>query len=120
MRNHNVNKKFGRKANQRRALLRSLAISLIDHEKIETTEVKAKAIRRYVEKLITKGKKGDLSAIRNLNSKLGSGGDLAVKKIISELSPRYMERAGGYLRVIKKGKRIASDGADMALIEFVK
>lgn len=120
MRNHNRNRKFGRETNQRRALLRSLAISLINTEKMETTEPKAKEIRSYVEKLITKGKKGDLAARRNLNSKLGSGGDAASKKIIEVLAPMYKDRDGGYLRIIKKGKRISSDGADMAIIEFVK
>jgi large subunit ribosomal protein L17 len=120
MRNHNTNRKFGRQTNQRRALLRSLAISLINTEKMETTEAKAREIRSYVEKLITKGKKGDLAARRNLNSKLGSGGDSASKKIIEVLAPLYKDRNGGYLRIIKKGKRIGSDGADMALIEFVK
>lgn len=120
MRNHNRNRKFGRETNQRRALLRSLAISLINNEKIETTEPKAREIRSYVEKLITKGKKADIATRRNLNSKLGSGGDAASKKIIEVLSPMYKDRNGGYLRIIKKGKRIGSDGADMALIEFVK
>jgi len=120
MRNHNTNRKFGRKTNQRRALLRTLAISLIGNEKMETTEAKAREIRSYVEKLITNGKKNDLSARRNLNSKLGSGGDLASKKIIEVLAPRYKDRDGGYLRIIKKGKRIGSDGANMALIEFIK
>jgi len=120
MRHHNTNRKFGRERKQRTALLRSLAISLINNEKIETTEPKAKEIRKYVEKLITKGKKGDLATRRLLNSKLGSGGDMASKKIIEVLSPMYKDRPGGYLRIIKKGKRIGSDGADMAIIEFVK
>ncbi len=119
MRHHNKNKKFGRERNQRRALLRSLAIALITNEKIETTVVKAKAIRPYVEKLITKGKKNDLATRRLLNSKLGSGGDIATKKIIEVLAPKYKDRAGGYLRIIKSGKRIGSDGAEMAIIEFV-
>ncbi len=120
MRNHNTNRKFGRKTNQRRALLRSLAISLINYEKIETTEPKAKEIRSYVEKLVTKAKNGNISTRRLLNSKLGSGGDISSKKLIEVLAPRYKDRPGGYLRIIKKGKRIGSDGADMAIIEFIK
>lgn len=119
MRHHNKNKKFGRERNQRRALLRSLAIALIEKEKIETTLPKAKAIRPYVEKLITKGKKGDLATRRLLNSKLGSGGDRASKKIMEELAKRYQDRPGGYLRVVKTKDRTGSDGAAMAVVEFV-
>ncbi len=119
MRHHNKNKKFGRETKQRRALLRSLAIALIKNEKIETTEVKAKELRKYVEKLITKGKNSTLATRRLLNSKLGSGGDFAAKKIIEDLSKRYADRPGGYLRIIKKGDRIGSDGALIAIIEFV-
>ena len=120
MRHHNKNKKFGRERKQRIALMRSLAIALIKNEKIETTEAKAKVIRSYVEKLITKGKKGDLATRRLLNSKLGSGGDLVAKKIIEDLAKRYADRPGGYLRIVKTGNRIGSDGAPMAIIEFVK
>ena len=106
MRHHNSNKKLGREKKQRVALLRSLAISLIDYEKIETSEVKAKELRKYTEKLITLGKKGDLNSRRLLISRLGSGGDMVVKKIIDDISKRYIDRPGGYLRIIKKGKRI--------------
>lgn len=120
MRNHNTNRKFGREKNQRRALMRSLSISLINHEQIETTEARAKEIRKYVEKLVTKAKKGDLATRRLLNSKLGSGGSLAVKKLMEDLAPRYKERPGGYLRIIKNGQRVGSDGAKKAIIEFVK
>lgn len=120
MRHHNKNKKFGRERKQRKALMRSLAIALIKAEKIETTEAKAKATRSYVEKLITKGRKNDLATQRILNSKLGSGGDLAVKKIIDILAPRYKNRPGGYLKVTKIGDRIGSDGAPMAILQFVE
>ena len=119
MRHHNTNRKFGREKNQRRALLRSLAIALLDKEKIETTEAKAKEIRPYVEKLITKGKKADLATRRLLNSKLGSGGNLVSAKIVNDLSVRYKDRNGGYLRIVKTGNRNGSDGAAMAIIEFV-
>ena len=119
MRHSNVNRKFGRERNSRRALLRSLAIALIDKEHIETTEAKAKEIRAYVEKLVTKGKTNTLAMRRNIHAKLGSGGDQASKKIIEDLAVRYKERPGGYLRIVKSGERIGSDGAKMAIIEFV-
>jgi len=120
MRHHNKNKKFGRETNSRRALMRSLAIALITHEHIETTEAKAKAIRSYVEKLVTKAKKDTLSNRRLLNSKLGSGGDQATKKLVEDLAKRYMDRPGGYLRIVKTRNRNGSDGAALAVIEFVQ
>ena len=119
MRHHNTNRKFGRKRDQRKALLRSLAIALFKHKKIETTEAKAKETRKYVEKLITKAKKNDLATRRLLLSKLGSGGIYVVDNIF-ELAEQYKDRPGGYTRIIKKGDRIGSDGAAMAIIEFVK
>ncbi len=119
MRHHNTNRKFGRKTDQRRALMRSLAIALLKHKKIETTEAKAKELRKYIEKLITKGKKDDLATRRLLISKLGSGGVYVVDRIF-ELGKEYKDRPGGYTRIIKKGERIGSDGASMAIIEFVK
>ena len=100
--------------------MRSLAIALLEREQIETTEAKAKALRPYVEKLVTKGKQDTLANRRHLLSVLGSGGEKAVKKIMSEYAPRYQERPGGYLRVIKTRDRIGSDGAAMATIEFVR
>ncbi len=119
MRHHNKNKKFGREKDARKALYRSLAISLVEKEKIETTETKAKAIRPYVEKLITLGKKETLASRRLLMKKLGSGGENVSKKIVEELSKKYKDRNGGYLRIIKKGDRVGSDGAPVAIIEFV-
>lgn len=120
MRHHNVNRKFGRESNARRALMRSLALALIDKEHIETTEAKAKEVRPYVEKLITKGKNNTIATRRNLVSQLGSGGETAARKIVEELAPRYADRPGGYLRVVKTRDRIGSDGAAMAIVEFVK
>lgn len=119
MRHHNVNRKFGRERNARRALLRSLAIALVEREHIETTEAKAKEIRPYVEKLVTYAKTNTIATRRGINSKLGSGGDRAAKKLLEVLAPRYSDRPGGYLRVVKSGQRIGSDGASMAIIEFV-
>lgn len=120
MRHHNANRKFGRERNVRKALLRSLALAVIDKEHIETTEAKAKEIRPYVEKLITKGKTDTLAVRRDIMSRLGSGGKQATKKIVEDLSVRYKERPGGYLRIVKSGRRIGSDGAKMAIIEFVQ
>lgn len=116
MRHHNTNRKFGRTRDQRKALLKSLALSLIMNEKITTTEAKAKEIRPYVEKLVTKGKSQGLFARRLLIARLGNkeGG----KKIIDDISPRYKERAGGYTRITKLPRR-RTDASPMAVIEFV-
>jgi large subunit ribosomal protein L17 len=115
MRHANHNRKFGRPAKQRKALLKSLAYSLVVKEKIKTTEAKAKELRPFVEKLITYGKKNTLASRRELNSRVGS---IAAKKIATKLSPDYMDRAGGYTRITKMVRR-NSDGAAMAIIEFV-
>jgi large subunit ribosomal protein L17 len=112
----NPNRKFGRETNQRRALLRSLAISLIKEEKIKTTEAKAKEIRPLVEKIITTGKADTLASRRLIQSRLGS--EEASVKVLKELSPKYKERAGGYTRIVKLPRR-KSDASPMAYIEFV-
>ena len=119
MRHHNSNRKFGRKRDERKALLRSLALALLKHEHIETTEAKARELRAYVEKIITKAKDNSLSNQRLVRSKLGSGADEIMKKLFEKLAPKYADRPGGYLRIVKKGKRVGSDGADIAIIEFV-
>ncbi len=119
MRHHNSNRIFGRKANGRRALLRSLALSLIDHGRIETTEAKAKELRPYIEPLVTKAKQDTIMTRRYLVSKLGSGAQpSAVKKLVETIAPKYKERPGGYTRIIKTDIRV-SDGGRMAVIEFV-
>lgn len=110
-------RKLGRKRDQRRALLKSLAASLILKEKIKTTEAKAKEVRPYVEKLITKSRiTNNLSVIRYLSRYLP---EEARKKIVAEIGPRYQERPGGYTRIVKLGLR-KTDGAKMAIIELVK
>ena len=116
MRHRNKTKTLGRKKAPREALLRSLATSLILYEKIKTTEAKAKVLRPYVEKMITLGKKNTLHARRQLLAKLYL--ESAVKKALDELSPRYKERKGGYLRIVKLGYR-QGDAAKMVKIEFV-
>jgi large subunit ribosomal protein L17 len=111
----NKKKQLGRGRNQRNALLKTLAVSLLKNEKIVTTETKAKVLKSFVEKLITKGKSGTLSSQRLI---AGSVGAIMAKKICKEISPKYSERKGGYTRVIKIKTRI-SDGSKMAQIEFV-
>lgn len=111
----NKKKQFGRERNQRNALIKTLVVSLIKNEKVTTTEVKAKALKPVVEKLITKGKAGDLSARRLIARNVGM---TSADKILKVLSPKYKDRNGGYLRVIKVKARV-SDGAKMAQIEFV-
>lgn len=115
MLHHNKNKQLGRERNQRNALIKSLAISLVKNGKIETTEVKAKVLKRHIEKLITKGRVDSISTLRLLTSKVGL---VSAKKIVREISPKYKTRTGGYTRVIKLNRR-KSDGAEMAIIEFV-
>lgn len=95
--------------------MKSLAYALAKEEKIKTTEAKAKELRPFMEKLITLGKKETLASRRLLESRVGVR---AAKKIATDLSPRYKERAGGYTRITKMVRR-ASDGAPQAIIEFV-
>ena len=111
----NKKKQLSRGKNQRNALIKTLAVSLIRYEKITTTEIKAKVLKPFVEKLITKGKEGDLSAQKLIASKIGP---VSATKILKVLSPKYKERAGGYLRITKVQTRL-SDGSKMAQIEFV-
>lgn len=108
---------FNRPANQRRALLRSLARSLVIHERISTTEAKAKELRPFVEHLVTYAKKNTLASRRLAIAKLGD--EAAVKKLFSSIAPRYSDRAGGYTRVIKRTKRGTTDARKLAYIAFV-
>jgi large subunit ribosomal protein L17 len=111
----NNTKQLGRERNQRNALIKTLAVSLIKHEKMTTSETKAKVLKSFVEKLITKGKEGTLSAHKLLAGRVGP---VTACKIVKTLAPKYKDRKGGYLRVIKIKTRL-SDGARMAQIEFV-
>lgn len=117
MRHHNNVRKFGRDKSQKRALLNSLALNLIVREKIKTTEPKAKELRPFIEKLVTSAKKGDMATRRVLIAKLGNRRP-EVKKLFEVLAPKYADKKGGYTRVLKLGAR-KSDGAKMAVIEFV-
>jgi len=107
---------FGRTANQRKALLKGLVTSLLEHERIETTEAKAKEVRRIAEKIITLGLKGDLHAKRLAFSYLSDRASVA--KLFSEIAPRFSGRNGGYLRIIQTRNRV-NDSAPMAVLEFI-
>jgi len=117
MRHGNNKRKFGRVRKVRVALINSLALNLIVRGKIKTTEPKAKELRPFVEKLVTGAKKGDPATRRLIISKL-SNRRPEVKKLFDVIAPKYADRKGGYTRVLKLGAR-KSDGAPMAIIEFV-
>jgi large subunit ribosomal protein L17 len=108
---------FGRPSNQRRALLRSLARSLVFEERISTTEAKAKALRPFIERLVTYAKKNTLATRRFALSKLGDKD--ATKKLFDSIGPRYANRNGGYTRVVKRTKRGTNDARKLAYIAFV-
>jgi large subunit ribosomal protein L17 len=109
-------KHFSRKSGPRKALLKGIMTSLVEHGRITTTVDRAKEVRRHVEKLITLGKKGDLATRRLLLSRMPN--EAAVETIIGDLSVRFKSRPGGYTRVIKIGRR-PGDTAEMAFLEFV-
>ena len=117
MRHHKAKRVFGREKNQRNALLISLASSLIKHGKIKTTEAKAKEVRPFTEKLVTKARIGTLASRRLVASRLRSA-ELA--KILTEkIAPKFKNRSGGYTRIIKLPRR-EGDASPMAIIEFVE
>lgn len=116
MRKRIKTKKFSRKIGPRKAMIASVARSLIAKERITTTEAKAKEAARFVEKMITKAKKGSLASRRTLISLFGKE---VGTKLMNDIAPQYKTRSGGYTRVIKKGPR-KSDGAKMAIVELVK
>ncbi len=117
MRHHNKNKKFGRKRDERKALIRSLAVNLIRKEQITTTEAKAKSLRPFVEKLLTKAKSDKLANKRLIVSRLGENKRAEAK--LSKLAKSFKNREGGYTRITKLGAR-QGDASPMAVIEFVK
>lgn len=114
---HRVQKAtLGREKGQRVALIRSLAESLVLHEKIVTTKAKAKALKMYVEPLVTKARKNRPIDRELINKSLYTG--KAVRKLIEEIAPRYKDRSGGYTRTVKLGLR-ANDKGEKVHIEFV-
>ena len=108
---------FHREADQRRALLKSLARSLVLEERISTTEAKAKALRPFVERLVSYAKTNTLASRRLAVTKLGN--KEAVKKLFNSIGPRYADRKGGYTRVTKRTKRGLNDARKLAYISFV-
>ena len=133
MRHRRAGYKLGRNAPHRTALYRNLAMALIRHERIITTLEKAKAVRPFVEKLITLAKQGTLHARRMVIMRLGSTSDAAVQpegdkhdlrtivqKLFSDLGPRFKNRAGGYTRVVKRHQRRLGDAGRTAYLELLK
>jgi len=116
MRHRKSGRKLGRNSTQRKALFRSLTISLIEHELIKTTVPKAKELRHFAERLVTLSKTDSVANRRLAFSRLGN--KLAVKKLFEEFGPRYTKRPGGYMRVLKCGFR-QGDSAPMAFVEMV-
>ena len=116
MRHKMAGSNFNRTANQRKALLRGLVSSLIEHQRIETTLAKAKAIKGITEKMVTFGKRGDLHAKRMVMSYIPNRA--VVAKLFSDVAPRFADRNGGYLRIVQTRQRV-NDRAPMAIIEFI-
>jgi large subunit ribosomal protein L17 len=117
MRHQRQRYQLSRSTSHRKALLMNLVKEVIDHERIETTEAKAKAVKPEIEKLITLARRGDLHARRQALSALGQD-KFAVYKLFEEIAPRYSERPGGYTRILKLGPR-KSDSTEMVLLELV-
>ena len=117
MRHAKQRNKLSRDSAHRRSLLRNLSRDVIQHERITTSQAKAKAVKPKVEKLITLGKRGDQHARRQAMSELGQDKFL-VHKLFEEVAPRYADREGGYTRIIKLGPR-RSDSTEMVFLELV-
>ena len=116
MRHLKKGKSLHRRSGHRKALLCNLAVAVLTHERIRTTEVKAKEVRGLVDRIITWGKRGDLHARRLAFKKVRSR--TVVKKVFDELGPRYRQRPGGYTRIMKAGRR-QGDNAPLVLMELV-
>ncbi len=114
---HKVGRKhFGRTTNHRKALFRGLITSLLEHERIETTVAKAKELRKHVERLVTLSKRGDLHSKRLALAHVPNR--KVVVKLFDEIGPRFTERNGGYVRILRTRNRL-KDQAEMAVIEFI-
>jgi large subunit ribosomal protein L17 len=117
MRHRKKRNKLSRDAGHRKALIRNLCGEILEHERVQTTEAKAKMVKPEVEKLITLAKRGDLHARRQALSELNQD-KFKVHKLFEEIAPRYSERPGGYTRILKLGPR-RSDATEMVYIELV-
>ena len=118
MRHSNKNRTLSRSRSQRTSLLRGLSVSLIRDGKIETTIAKAKELQPRIERLVTFAKKDDINSRRLVSSRLGEPNQTIVRKLFSEIAPKFATRNGGYTRIIKMGRTPA--GRDEAVIEFVE
>ena len=116
MRHQKAGRKLGRTTSHKEAMLRNMVTSFFKHEKVITTDIKAKELRKVAEKMITLGKNESLHARRQAASVVRERG--VVKKLFEEISPRYKDRAGGYTRIIKAGFRVG-DNAPLAVIELI-
>ena len=117
MRHKHKRNKLNRDSAHRRALIRNLSMQILQHERIQTTQAKAKVVKPEVEKLITLAKRGDLHARRQAMSELNQD-KFVVHKLFDEIGPRYSSRPGGYTRILKLGPR-RSDATEMVYIELV-
>ena len=117
MRHNKAGRRLGRTTSHRVAMFRNMVTSFLNHEKITTTDAKAKELRSIAEKMITLGKKGDLHAMRQAASYIRD--KKVVTKLFTSIAPRYQERAGGYTRIIKLGLR-SGDNASLSMIELVE
>ena len=115
MRHKKIGRRLGRNSSHRKAMFRNMAVSLIEHESISTTLPKAKELRRTLEPLITLAKEDNVSKRRTAFNKIRN--KAAVGKLFNEIGPRFKDRPGGYLRILKKGSR-PGDSAPMALIQL--
>jgi len=116
MRHRKAGKELGRNPSHRRAMLRNMVTSLLKHEQIETTDVKAKAVRPVAEKMITLAKRGDLHARRQALAYIQD--KETTHRLFGDLKDRYLDRQGGYVRIIKKGVR-KGDGAAISIIQLL-
>ena len=117
MRHGNSGRRLGRTTSHREAMFRNLVTSFLNHEKITTTDAKAKEIRSVAEKMITLGKRGDLHSLRQAASYIREKS--VVTKLFTTIAPRYMDRPGGYTRIVKLGIR-QGDAAPISVIELVE
>ena len=119
MRHHNKNRKFGRQAGARAALMHALVVSLITHEKIMTTHAKAKSLRPLIEKMITKASDDSVANRRLLRSRLNNNLSITTR-LFKEIAPKYKGRNGGYTRITKIGSRSGrGDASPLATIELI-
>lgn len=117
MRHLKRGKKLSRTAAHRKALMRNMAVSLFRYKRIETTETKAKVLRSYAERIITRSKRGDLHSRRLVAADIND--KAVVRMLFEELAPKYADRNGGYTRILKLGPR-KGDAAPMALVELLE